>query len=123
MYRVLLLTPPPCFYSRKNLLLCDSLHSSQLSRRGPQPHMFWLFNDIMLYGDQKLDGSYKVNREIKLLKCQVSSPSDEELEAASKVGDENSEFSLSCMISIESDQKSFVAYAESKEEKTKWVSR
>ena len=94
---------------------------TKLSRRGPQPHMFWLFNDILLYGDQKLDGSYKVNREIKLLKCQVSSPSEEEIMLVNKLGEDSSEFSFSCMISIESDQKSFVAYAESKGEKEKWV--
>ena len=68
--------------SREFLMMGDM---TKLSRRGPQQHTFWLFNDLLLYGDKKLNGSYKVNRSIQLLKCQVSSPSEEEVKASEDV--------------------------------------
>jgi len=54
---------------------------TKLSRKGPQRHTFWLFSDILVYGDKnKALGLYRVNRVIPLLKCQISSPSKEEIE-------------------------------------------
>lgn len=53
---------------------------TKLSRKGPQRHTFWLFSDVLVYGDRSgVSGQYKVNRVIQLLKCQVTSPSADEI--------------------------------------------
>ncbi|GMH99617.1 hypothetical protein TrST_g10794 [Triparma strigata] len=103
--------------SREFLMMGDM---TKLSRRGPQQHTFWLFNDLLLYGDKKLNGSYKVNRSIQLLKCQVSSPSEEEVKASEDV---KQELPVDCMVYVDSDEKSFVVYAETKEKRIEWVKK
>jgi hypothetical protein len=37
----------------------------KLCRRGPKEFKFWLFNDKLLYGEQKASGKYCLNRCVK----------------------------------------------------------
>ena len=49
----------------------------QLCRRGPKPFQFWLFSDLLIYGEKSGYGNspqYKVHRVIKLSRCQIRGP-------------------------------------------------
>ncbi|GMI11655.1 hypothetical protein TrRE_jg3085, partial [Triparma retinervis] len=96
---------------------------TKLSRRGPQKHVFWLFSDLLIYGDPLLTrpGCYKVNRQISLMRCHVSCPSPEEVANAGEEDGDSNALRMDCMINIQSESKSFVCYAPSAEERAKWV--
>ena len=94
----------------------------KLCRRGPKPFMFWLFSDLLIYGEaSNVSSKFKIHRVIQLSRCQITAPSDDNSAPAQAEDGTNIELPVNCMISVESDQKSFLVFAETKIIRDQWI--
>jgi FYVE/RhoGEF/PH domain-containing protein 5/6 len=77
-------------------------------RRGRKSFRFWLFNDLLLYGEASkplILGKYNLNRDIPLNQCNVSSE------------DEGEEY----VMTVESPSKSFIVWFQDRVLRDEWV--
>ena len=84
----------------------------KLCRRGPKEFYFWLFSDILVYGQASSDTKYTFHREIELDCCQVTADVNQE---GRQVEDAHRAFL------IQSNAKTFIVWARHPGEKQEWV--